>query len=304
MREVEFTPVSGKRYVLVDLAWTQYKGFYAFPDMAARQGDTVIPTGHLYFPIKVAMSALQDSSTIVVYAVDRFPRERHEADSGYKANRDPNRPNVHSFVDVLADLTAGRDDIVFAESPEREADDVIAALANSLKVAAEVTIFGSDTDFLQLMCSGVRIAHSIEDGKFKLLPSSYTNEKFGVDPCCMSVYRTLVGDKSDNIRGIYRIPRDMAVGIACLVSSIDEIPARFPEIKEKFGTTKARMKYLYEIRTKFSQLQESYHKFVNLRELDFLSVPLSWKRGDLRKSSQAADKFQFGFATRKFLNLV
>lgn len=81
-----------------------------------------------------------------------------------------------------------------------EADDVIAYLANLIAERdGEAIIMSSDKDFLQLVTPKIKIWNPI---KKKIYDEKTIVEEYGIHPNNFIVYRSMDGDKSDNINGI------------------------------------------------------------------------------------------------------
>ena len=79
-----------------------------------------------------------------------------------------------------------------------EADDIIAYLANHY-FKKEVTILSSDKDFLQLVNQRIKV---FTPTKKKMYTEKEVIEDYGVTPQNLIFYRVLMGDKSDNIKGV------------------------------------------------------------------------------------------------------
>lgn len=78
-----------------------------------------------------------------------------------------------------------------------EADDAISYVAN--KLDKESTIISSDKDFLQIVSDKITVYRPIE--KVYYTPEKI-KEKYGILPENFLIYKTLIGDKSDNVDGV------------------------------------------------------------------------------------------------------
>jgi len=129
---------------------------------------------------------------------------RYELDPGYKAKRPPRDEAAYAQLErVRQHLRAAG--FVLLEAEGFEADDVIAtavAWAAKQEPPIEVVIAGQDKDLLQLV--GERVSFlSVQSGNL-VRPDDVRN-KFGVGPEQMRDYLALVGDNSDNIKGVPKI---------------------------------------------------------------------------------------------------
>ena len=160
-------------------------------------------------------------------------KKRKSIHEGYKAGREKNRFRVNrtygemmteederlsmrqqfiwlnDILDYLPVQTMIYDGI--------EADDVIGYLTTQvLNEDEEVVIVSTDKDFLQLVSERVKV---FSPTKKKTYDRDAVKEEFGIWPQNILLYRTMDGDKSDNIPGI------KGCGIKTLLK-------RFPELEE------------------------------------------------------------------------
>ena len=143
-----------------------------------------------------------------------------------------------------------------------EADDAIGYIANELYTDEKhkVTIVSTDRDFLQLVNNRISVWSPV---KKKLYTPEVLREEFGFSEKNYLLYRTFIGDKSDNIPGLD------GVGLKSLVKyfplftedreiTIDEIVeyARTVEKKYKVHEQVANNKELLELNHDLMQLKE------------------------------------------------
>lgn len=301
---VRFIPPEGMRYILADLSWVMYRGHYAYQSLTAAVDGQVLRTGCIKYPCALAASVRRKGTDILIFCVDNYPKARMEFNPEYKDQRDPDRPEIHKYVPDVAHLMSNLEQVVFAQAPEHEADDVIAGLANSLSERAQVVIFSNDKDFFQLQGDRVQIAHKFKKGVFDILPYARTFEQCGVLPEQLPVFRTLTGDSSDGIKGIYRISKDLAAAISARITSFEQYPQVYGELMREYGNSKSRVKSLVEIRRRLRELKDNHTKMMTLRNLTYFDLPIEWKRGTVAMGLQLADRYELGVRTRIDLRLV
>ena len=131
----------------------------------------------------------------VIIAVDSPPYDRKQISPEYKSNRDVPDPELigqlHQTLDELAN-----DGYEIARCQGWEADDVIGTLVQSIKA----TVYGADKDLLQ-----------VTDIKDPLSHEEKTPECLGVQRDQVVDYLCMVGDTSDNVRGVEGIGPKTAV---------------------------------------------------------------------------------------------
>jgi DNA polymerase-1 len=149
-----------------------------------------------------------------------------------------------------------------------EADDIIAVLAEKLVEKHDSTCFivSSDKDFLQLVTDKIIVYRPMEKEYYT---PKVVEEKFGLLPHNFILHKTLLGDNSDNIKGVKGLG---AKGIF----------KRFPELK----TEELTLQDIFDISArKFKEhiiysriVQEQDRIKTNYKVMD-LSVPMIDDRG-------------------------
>jgi len=237
----------------------------------ARKKDG-IPTGVVYISLKMLKSSVENLSPSKVYvAWDRGrSKARKDLYPEYKATRDVNltpeeklsKEMYYAQIDRLKKYLDNLP-VVQLEYHYTEADDIIGYLVKHAKELGneDVCVVSTDEDFLQLIPLGVKIYNPIKE---KYITSEDVKEKFKITSSNFIYYKSMVGDSSDNIKGV------KGFGAAAAVSLLDEEVKELKELKvraEKF-TKKKKYKDFIE---NFSIIERNY-KIINLLDLsDFLS---------------------------------
>lgn len=144
----------------------------------------------------------------LVIALDNEPTEKRALFPGYKMNRDENQvmqeeernERLESFFDFLATFPC-----TFAETAGEEADDVIATITK--KYRKPTFVFSSDKDLWQLLNNSrvtqisLRKSEKVTDAD--LLKKFDTTRKRAH---MIALYKAVMGDVSDNIPKVPRIP--------------------------------------------------------------------------------------------------
>ena len=127
-------------------------------------------------------------------------------DKEYKANRkqdfskDENSPFIHyPFIRQVLDYLG----VYNIESFNDEADDYIASLA--AQAGEKTYIVSSDSDFFQLLNQDIYQLKLKKKAKYETLGKEEIESKLGVKIEDYVFYKALMGDPTDNIRGIPQI---------------------------------------------------------------------------------------------------
>jgi 5'-3' exonuclease len=129
----------------------------------------------------------------VIICLDSPPYKRKEIDSGYKANRNAPDPElIGSLRSCIKKVS--KSGYTMASCEGWEADDVIATMVGKI-TNESVTVYGTDKDLLQCTDLTVPFTNELKTPESTL---GVPREKV-VDYLC------LVGDTSDNVKGVYGI---------------------------------------------------------------------------------------------------
>ena len=153
-----------------------------------------------------------------------------DLDPTYKANRPPRDSAAYVQLDRVK-KTLAADGLLLWEAEGFEADDVLAtACRAAVKADHNVAIVSADKDLVQLVQHGVTWL-SPKTGE--CLDRAGVRAKFGVWPEQIRDYLAIVGDRSDNVRGVQGIGEKGAakllgefVTLEQLMSAVVTAPAK------------------------------------------------------------------------------
>lgn len=213
-----------KLLLLIDANSLIHRMYYAMPNLTDSHNN---PAGAIYglasVLIKIKNEIYPD------YAVALFDRPeptfRKEEYDKYKANRPKSSEELisqiisaHGVFDVFSIKTI--------EKPGFEADDLIGTLAQKFKKdkSIKIIIFTGDLDALQLVDDGKVLVETFKRGISETIRynSKMVENKLGVLPDKVIDYKAMVGDKSDNIPGVFGIGPKAAVHILSKFKSLED----------------------------------------------------------------------------------
>ncbi len=150
--------------------------------------------------------------TVVICFDPKTSPKRNPNEGCYKANRTPMPAEFYERVDVFKRFLKSFYPIV--EHPDNEADDLLAVLSRDYD--GPHYIYTNDDDLLQCIDEQRQVfvlksfgSKLFEWNTMKVL------KKYGVLPKDLPLFRTFVGDKSDNLFGVPRIPRKYLAKLIC-----------------------------------------------------------------------------------------
>ena len=173
-------------------------------------------------------------------------RKRGELDSLYKANR--NKKNAeynaaeHEGMDIRDKLTQmGLEPNSLSKrwyglyEDHMEGDDLVAHLAiEAVERGKEVIVLSPDSDMVQLLKYPITL-HNLTNQ----VSDAEVFEKYGVYPLQYADWKALVGDASDNIRGVPYLGKKKAAKLLQSCKTIEDIPQEnFITFKPKYDLTR------------------------------------------------------------------
>ena len=229
-----------KNLILVDGNNLLFRSYYA----TAYNGNFMknskgFPTNGLFgFTNMINKILEEEKPTHIIVAFDKGKTFRHEKYKDYKAGRIEMPDELRLQFPVAKELLT-KMGITYYEIENYEADDIIGTFAEFCENDPEYTgtIISSDKDLLQLVTKTVNI---------KLLKSKdyirYTEESFkeewGIDPINIIDLKALMGDSSDNIKGVKGIGEKGALKLLHEYKTLDGIYENIDKIK---GATQAKL---------------------------------------------------------------
>ncbi len=230
------------KIIIIDGNSLLFRSYYATfnPDSSKlmRNHDGV-PTNALFAFSNMIASLLKDlkKGDGIFVAFDAGKHTfRHKEFAEYKANRPPcpndlliQMPIVREFLKSL--------NIKYYENENIEADDIAGNIAKKAENDGyNVEIYTSDKDYLQLIDDKITIKlikKGLKDIK-DMTPISFINE-WGFNPIQIVDYKGLMGDPSDNLKGIPKVGDKTAKKLILEYGSLENIIKNAPNFNSKVG---------------------------------------------------------------------
>lgn len=224
--------MSTNTLLIIDGNGLMHRAFHALPDFKAKDGK---PTNAVYGFASVLHKVKDEiqASHIIVCFDTPAPTFRDELFEKYRTHRpETDTTLIEQFPMVEEFLTAAG--ISYYKHDGIEADDLIAVAAKSGRHAGmRVVILTGDKDIFQLISEDITVlTPSLGFSQGKLYTPKEVIEKFGVPPEKIPDYKALVGDPSDNYKGVKGIGPKAAVKlleqfgtIEHLYEHLDQVPS-------------------------------------------------------------------------------
>ncbi|HEX9679154.1 MAG TPA: DNA polymerase I [Candidatus Saccharimonadales bacterium] len=229
-----------KRLVVIDGKSVFYRGYYAMPNLATKDGK---PTGGVYGFAVMALEVIKKfKPDYVAVAWDKPKtniRRRTEIYPQYKANRKPAPPDFYEQVPILHELLGAFGWPLF-EIDDHEADDIMATLAKQAhQHKVDTLLITSDHDVLQLVNGHTNVA-LLKKGltNVDVIDEERLKEVYDLTPQQFVDYKALKGDPSDNIPGVSGVGDKTAVKLIHDYRSLDGVYHNLDKIK---GSLKSKL---------------------------------------------------------------
>lgn len=157
------------------------------------------------------------------------PTFRHKLYKEYKATREVMPDDLIPQIGKIKEIVMAYN-IPMLEMGGYEADDIIGTL---VKIAEKEKVFSfivtPDKDFMQLVDNHVRLYKPAKGSgtnrsyEMEIVGVEGVNERFGVQPEQITDLLALMGDKTDNVPGIYGIGEKTASGLIQEFKSLDNL---------------------------------------------------------------------------------
>jgi DNA polymerase-1 len=254
------------KLILIDGNAILHRAYHALPPLTTRSGE---PINAVYGFVSMLLRVIADlKPTHIAVAFDRpEPTFRQKEYKAYQAQR-PAMDKELSGQFEKAKATVEAFGIPIYEKAGYEADDVLGTLTeqaseskrvkehesvsrkNTTKTSTlpllhsstlvdEVIIVTGDRDILQLVNKKVKVylpAKGLSDAR--LMDIKDVADKLGVEPQKVPVYKALVGDASDNYKGVPGIGPKTAINLIDKYKSLEGI---YKNIKSIPDSTKDRL---------------------------------------------------------------
>ena len=209
------------------------RAFYAIRDLSTRSG---MPTNALYGFLKLYFKYFEMSSPdMVAVAFDRRePTFRHKIYSEYKAQRKGMPEELAAQIRPLKDILDAMNVTRF-ECAGYEADDIIGTLsAWCEKNGYECDIVSGDRDDFQLVSALTRVIMPVTRGgmsEVEIYGEPQVREKYGIAPLSVIDLKAIMGDASDNIKGVAGIGEKGALSLIQTYGTLENVYDNLDNVK-------------------------------------------------------------------------
>ena len=239
------------KLVLIDGNAIMHRAFHALPPMTSLMGD---PTNAVYGLVSMLLKVVSDlEPTHIAFAFDRKePTFRRKMVESYQAHRPEMDKDLVSQFAIAKDVIKAFGMPIY-DKAGYEADDVLGTIAKnavslqstaqgkhkkavvgSVPAISDVVIVTGDRDILQLVGSKIKLFMPIAGlSNGRLFGKEETIERMGVPPEQIIDYKALVGDPSDNYKGVPGIGPKTAIKLLEEFGTLENIYKNLETLPER-----------------------------------------------------------------------
>ncbi|MGL4758744.1 MAG: 5'-3' exonuclease [Patescibacteria group bacterium] len=217
------------KFLIIDSMYLAYRSFYGYPNLTNSKGD---PSGAFFGYAKTILQMVYkiNPDYLVITRDLPEPTIRHEALEEYKANRKPMEDSMVSQLPLIDEFGSKVTKNFLAKSGY-EADDIIYSIIQKYSNEKnEFYVFSGDRDLYQLFVMP-NVSFVKEEKNFiSMFTHNDFEQKYGLKPTQWVDYKALVGDGSDNFKGV---PGIGPVSATKLLNSVGSLYNLFKEMNWK-----------------------------------------------------------------------
>jgi len=259
-----------KKLVVIDGKSVFYRGYYAMPNLATREGT---PTGGVFGFATMALEVIRRlKPDYVAVAWDKPKtniRKRLELYPEYKAGRKPAPADFYDQIPILHELLDAFGWPLY-ELDDYEADDIMGTLAvQAADKGIDTLLVTSDLDMLQLVNDQVKV-YALKTGLSNIelySPASFT-AKYGIDVHQFLDLKALKGDSSDNIPGVPGIGEKGAIQLLQEYKTLDGVYENLGLVKDSLRKKLEAGKDLAYLSKKLASIWTDAPLKLDLQEVD------------------------------------
>jgi DNA polymerase-1 len=224
-----------KKLLLFDGLSIANRAFYGIPLLTTKEG---VYTNAVYGFLNIMLSLIEkEKPDLVGVAFDvNKPTFRHVQVATYKGTRkgmpEELRPQIPLLKEVLTALG-----IFTIEKEGYEADDILGTLAKMAeKDGYEVVVVSGDRDLLQITSTSIelKIPKTKQGGtEIESYRAQDVFEKYEVTPQAFIDVKGLMGDTSDNIKGVPGVGEKTAIKLIKTYGSMEKLYAEIASVTQK-----------------------------------------------------------------------
>ena len=219
-----------RRLFLVDGSSQMYRAYHAIRGLTGPDGRS---TNAVYGFVTMLRKLIADHRPEYIAAAFDLPGPtfRDEIAPDYKAHRAPMPPDLAEQIPWVHEACEAMG-VPMLTHERYEADDIIGTLARRFAAEGfEVALVTGDKDFFQLVDERIKVFNPRDEGTW--YDADGVEAKFGVRPGQVVDVLSLMGDATDNVKGVPGIGEKGARELIAAHGSLDALLQAAPSLQQK-----------------------------------------------------------------------
>jgi DNA polymerase-1 len=222
-----------KRFVVIDGNHLIHRAFYAIQNPLKTSSGEQTNAIYGFASMLINIIEVEKPDYIAMTFDEHAPTFRHEMHEEYKGTRQKAPDELYAQIPRIKEMIEAFDMPIYSKEGF-EADDMIGTLAKEAaeEQGMEVYIVTGDMDAMQLITPDVRVAFPHKGYREPIIfDRQKVKEKYGIEPEQVADYKAIMGDTSDNIKGVPGIGPKGAAQLLNKYGDLDGIYEHIDEIK-------------------------------------------------------------------------
>jgi DNA polymerase I len=218
-----------------------YRSYYGIPSSAKLPNGTQVNAYYGFLSLlRKTYDYIKPQDIILIFDSETGTKDKVNKNTDYKQNRDYTDTGMFKQLPIIKKALEYIH-IAYIEHPDYEADDVIGSIAKKEAESSKVYISSQDRDFFQLLDKNISILRT-EKGKVVEYNNDTFEKRYGFNSNRYLEYLSLLGDSSDNIKGVNGVGKKTAFKIISENKSVLESDNRL--LLENIHIVKSNLKFL------------------------------------------------------------
>jgi DNA polymerase I len=231
---IPFQQPSGKCMIIIDGNHLIHRAFYAIKTPLKTSNGEQANAVYGFASILLNIIDQEKPAYLVLTFDEKGPTFRHEMDEDYKATRTKAPDELYAQIPRIREMVKIANIPIFAREGF-EADDLMGTLATKAsKHGIASFIVTGDMDALQLVSDDITVVFPHKGYRQAFHYNAIrVFAKYGIRPNQIVDYKALMGDSSDNIKGVEGIGSKYATDLLVKYDTLDGIYKHLDEIPGK-----------------------------------------------------------------------
>ncbi len=223
---------SKKRFVIVDGNHLIHRAFYAIQNPLKTSSGEQTNAIYGFASMLINILEVEKPDYIAMTFDEHAPTFRHEMHEEYKAHRVAAPDELYAQIPRIKEFVEKFNIPIYVKEGY-EADDMMGTLAKEAeKEGMEVYLVTGDMDAMQLVNDHIFVAYPHKGYREPIIfDKEKVKEKYDIDPDQVVDFKALMGDISDNIKGVEGIGPKGAVKLLHDYKTLDGIYKHLDEIE-------------------------------------------------------------------------